>query len=72
MLILTGGGPSNEAYFMQFKSQENLHLIANLKMIEKRCWHSCVYIENAIYVIGGFNGKITLKKCEKFIIEKDI
>ena len=41
-------------------------------MIEKRCWHSCVYIENAIYVIGGFNGKITLKKCEKFIIEKDI
>ena len=32
LLVLTGGGPSNDAYIMKFKSKEEVEIIAYLEM----------------------------------------
>jgi len=68
-VLYTGGGPSNEAFLLEFKSKKKAHVTCLPKMNFKRCWHGTVYVRPYVYVIGGYDGGSRLKDCERLNIQ---
>jgi len=53
-VLYVGGGPSNDAYLLEFQSKGHA-LVTNLaKMNHKRCWHGVVYVKPYAYIIGNY------------------
>jgi len=70
-VIYTGGGPSNEAFLVEFKSKKKAHITCLPKMNFKRCWHGVVYVRPYVYVIGGYDGGSRLRECERLLNLQD-
>ena len=68
VIFLVGGGPSNEAYLLEFADKKNVKVKIMPKMLNKRCWHGIVYIKPYVYILGGYDGATSIKTCERLNI----
>lgn len=75
-IIITGGGVSNavcQIYFSPSQNSKKHHfkVIHRESMNQARKEHASVYLQNGIYVLGGYNGikNSFLSSCERFDLE---
>lgn len=54
-VFYVGGGPSNDAYLLEFQSKGHALVTTLAKMNHKRCWHAVVYVKPYAYIIGNEN-----------------
>lgn len=67
-IFLAGGGPSNEAYLLEFTDKKNVKVKDMPKLLNKRCWHGIVYLKPYVYILGGYDGATSIKNCERLNI----
>ena len=51
-VLYSGGGPSNDAYLLEFLSKTKVLVTVLPKMNQRRCWHGMVYSKPFVYILG--------------------
>ena len=69
-IIVSGGGVSNTVYLFQLSK---MTLTLKKHLIYTRKEHASVFLNNSVYVLGGYDGKngSFLNSCEQYDVEKD-
>lgn len=53
LLFYSGGGPSNEAWLLDFQSLDKVNAFMLEKMNQKRCWHCVVRTNSELFLLGN-------------------